>query len=55
MQAIRGQLLVHWLIFNAAQLNEFLMKLQIPAAEEVPELTMSKAVEESYAVIYHVM
>ena len=41
--------------FNTAQLNDFLLKLQIPAVEEVPGLTMSKAVEVSHPVIYHLI
>ena len=31
--------------FNTAQLKEFLLKLQIPAIEEVSGLTISEAVE----------
>ena len=43
--------------FNTAQLKEFLLKLQIPAVEEVPGIKMSGEVEVSYpqAVIYHVI
>ena len=41
--------------FNTAQLKEFLLKLQIPAVEEVPGLTMSEAVEVIYPVIYQVI
>ena len=33
--------------FNTAKLKELLLKLQIPAVEEVPGLTMSEAVEVS--------
>ena len=36
---------------NTAQLKEFLSKLQIPAVEEVPGVTMSEAVKVSYPVI----
>ena len=61
MQAIRDHLLFIGCFmncipgFNTAQLKEFLLKLQIPAVEEVPGLTMSEAVEVIYPVIYQVI
>ena len=57
MQVIRDQLLVSWLnlaalikcipVFNTAKLKELLLKLQIPAVEEVPGLTMSERLRSS--------
>ena len=41
--------------FNTAQLKEFLLKLQIPAVEEMPGHTMSEAGDVSCPVTYHVI